>query len=287
MLIEKWHLTVYNGSASENNFLFERKGERILEPKIIDIDDFIRRYEYLYFEPKSYLKNCEYRKYNSIEDYKKRIIQLGIHNLNGTDYNAEEIIVEKRLKLGKFDKIALAWKFGKIQYIDGKVKPTDDFKKEDNYIEQRGKQININAFEEYCMDIRSKQKSIIEYVGNENWEEAYKAVASNSPTYIGPVYNINSLFFLSAGKAPIYDQFVHKAVRSLLLGIAPSDVFVGGVSDKKEYSKVTVMYQEYILLVKKLFSDYINRDNMFIPRELDRALWVYGHSTKQYNMNSQ
>ena len=253
---------------------------------VIKTEDFINRYEYLYYNPltccDSFIKKHYSKSSVSVKDYRRKQESiLGINNLNGTDYNAEQIIVENWLKRKSFDEIALAWKFGKIKSDNSIVIPTDEFIKDNNYIEQRGKQININAFKEYCIDIRSKQNSIIKYVENENWKEAYKAVAENSPTNIGPVYNINSLFFLSAGKAPIYDQFVHKAVRSLLFDIAPSDVFIGGVPDKKEYSEVTVMYQEYIFLLKKLFSDYINTDDMFIPRKLDRALWVYGHATKK------
>lgn len=106
-----------------------------------------------------------------------------------------------------------------------------------------------------------------------------------SPKNIGPVYIINALFFLTGGKAPIYDVFAHKAVKALLLNISPSEVYMGGNPDKHDIDNVTAMYLEYILLLKMIFKDEVKikgKDDMFISRELDRALWVYGHSNFLY-----
>ncbi|MBR6444064.1 MAG: hypothetical protein IKS63_01390, partial [Firmicutes bacterium] len=106
-----------------------------------------------------------------------------------------------------------------------------------------------------------------------------------SPKNIGPVYIINAMFFVSGGKAPIYDAFAHKAVRSLVMDIAPSEVYLGGNPDKNETKNVVLMYQEYMTLLKKVFSCTFKdktQNDMFISRELDRALWVYGHSTKKW-----
>lgn len=45
------------------------------------------------------------------------------------------------------------------------------------------------------------------------------------------------------------------------------------------------MYREYMIILDKIFKDFSKEKNingMFISRELDRALWVYGHSVKKY-----
>ena len=45
------------------------------------------------------------------------------------------------------------------------------------------------------------------------------------------------------------------------------------------------MYSEYIWLLNDVFKEEIHKDKsvMFISRELDRALWVYGHASEKYD----
>ena len=103
------------------------------------------------------------------------------------------------------------------------------------------------------------------------------------------------MFFLSHGEIPLYDYFAHVAVKALYMEKSPLEVFVAnapGKNDhpkgkhkvKKEYYLAINMLEEYIWLLSKVFPDEIHREErMFIPRELDQALWVYGHSSKQYS----
>lgn len=264
----------------------EKERENKMETRMISTDDFISRYEYLYFEPKSYLKNCESRKYNSIEDYKKRIIELGIENLKGTDFSAENEVVNSLLKCSIFNKYALAWKAGKIDWKNDKLGIKNNFESEDEacYINGYGGKINKDTFKTYCLNLETKKEIINKFVDDNNWKEAYKTVMAISPKNIGPVYNINTLFFLTAGKAPIYDKFAHKAVKALLLDISPSEVYLGGNPIKGDVDKVIALYKEYMILLKLIFTSEINKNGMYISRELDRSLWVYGHSTKKYKI---
>ena len=267
-------------------------------------EEFIKKYEYLYYDPSICTEDTkkyeEFEKFKmkyygktdvSSEDYKvtqKSI--LGINNLNGTDYNAEKKIVEEWLEFGKFDKIALAWKAGKISFKNGELS-TAGFEKDTDFINGYGRKIPMNEFEDYYNSLNQEnQDQIIKFVKEKDWKNAYDVLNKSPATNIGPVYNINTLFFLTKGKAPIYDAFSHKAVKSLLLGIAPSEVYLGANPDKKETEKVVLMYREYMLLLKMLFPNEIHEeenDDMFISRELDRALWVYGHSIKQFEMRLQ
>jgi hypothetical protein len=56
----------------------------------------------------------------------------------------------------------------------------------------------------------------------------------------------------------------------------PKEVFVGAAPDKTELDKVLAMYKEYVFLLEQVFG-YSNSE-----RELDRALWVYGHADNQW-----
>lgn len=101
---------------------------------------------------------------------------------------------------------------------------------------------------------------------------------------IGPVYLITLMYFISRGKYPIYDRFAMIALCAIHEGVKP-----GGKIDYKGLSSVKKLlinddpdfgYQRYIDLLNETFS----KDELFpdgVPcRNVDRALWVYGHYFK-------
>lgn len=255
----------------------------------INADFFIDTYEYLYYEPNSIPEGDRWRYYgakNNIEvqkEYKSKLNKiLNISSLNGTDYNAEQEI-EKLLSQGIFNKYSLAWKSGRIEYEKDQLVTHESFESDRCYRNGYGKKIEIGAFDKYCLEVEKNKNQIKEHITNNEWEEAYRIVMEVSPENIGPVYNINTLFFLTGGKAPIYDSFAHKAVKAILLNISPDEVYMGENPNKNEVEKVVLMYREYMIMLKMVFTDYLKTrkaDAMFIPRALDRALWVYGHAKK-------
>lgn len=258
----------------------------------IVMEDFIDRYECLYFDldscPEDYILKHYKSKEVSKENYTSILNErLNIGSLNAANYKAEKKIMEN-LENSKFDKFALAWKAGKVDWKDNQLITTDGFEKDNCYINGYGAKIDKGEFMTYCENLEEVKSKIIQAVENGNWKEAYINVVKDSPKNIGPVYNINTLFFLTSGKAPIYDAFVHKAAKALLLDIKPCEVYLGGNPDKNDFDNVVAMYQEYMILLKMLFKDWFKNkqeNGMFIPRELDRALWVYGHSKKEIYKN--
>lgn len=256
--------------------------------KKIDIDTFIGRYERLYYIPDSCPDSYKWQHYRSKEELKELYThllnaRLNIVSLNASNYNAEEKVMEY-LNSSIFNEFALAWKAGKVDWKNNQLITTDSFQKADSYINGYGGKIDKKEFEAYCLKLEELKDEINQYVEDGNWKEAYKTVMEISPKNIGPVYNINTLFFLTGGKAPIYDVFAHKAAKALLFGISPSEVYIGGNPDKHDVDKVVAMYQEYMILLKMLFKDWFKnkqKNDMFISRELDRALWVYGHSKNE------
>lgn len=251
---------------------------------IISVEKIIRDFEYLYFNPEScpdaFLEEHYKKKNCSKQDYIEAIDKrLGINKLNWTDYNAEKEVVDKLLKKQIFDENAIAWKAGKVEWRNGKLE-TKDFIDEDNnnYINGYGGKINKKDFDTYYSCLNQQHDKINENIENDKWAEAYESALYNSPKNMGVVNIINALFFITGGKAPIYDAFAHKAVKALLLDIAPSEVYLGSNPGKNDVNNVMAMYKEYRILLYKIFGDGITENGMFISRELDRALWVYGHS---------
>lgn len=245
----------------------------------INIDKFISNYGIIYYDPTSCPDG-----FKSTDDYKKRLKNyLGISKINGTNYYAEEEI-SKLLSEKVFDERSLAWKSGKVDWENGELK-TVNFDKGDHYINGYGGEIKKDEFKKYCEHLEENKYFINnDCVNKEKWKDAYSIAKENAPKHFGTVNIINALFFITGGKAPIYDKFAHKAVKALLLGISPKDVYYRDIPSKDEVDSVIAMYIEYMLLLKIVFKDFFNnkkKGDAFIPRELDMALWVYGHSQKE------
>ncbi|MBO4563153.1 MAG: hypothetical protein J5772_06030 [Clostridia bacterium] len=105
-------------------------------------------------------------------------------------------------------------------------------------------------------------------------------ILRDAPTGIGAVYAITLLFFITKGNKPIYDQYAMMA----LFNMTP-DPLIGyhelpqrgteGRIDGGFIEKLTERYEQYIALLEHHFGDMYKK-----CRDIDRALWVYGHLCK-------
>lgn len=224
-------------------------------------------------------------------------------NLNRTNPELEKYITDEKIKKGIFDAQSFAWKAGKAdcnaagkfeykaplpgKLINGNgspIKRTKDSKaftveEFNNYVNEH--EINVEGYDFASEGVRKELFLKI--------KDAY------SLFNYGTVYIINQMFFLSRGAIPIYDRFAHVAVKALRMGKSPLEVFVPNAPLKNEQPKgkdrVNKKYflavnnlEEYMWLLNEVFPDEIhkNGDIMFISRELDQALWVYGHAIRKW-----
>ena len=188
-------------------------------------------------------------------------------------------LINNCLNKGVFNEYALAWKAGRLVWSDNKP-DFKDFYDGSNYVNGYGGKIDKSSFDDYCASIK-------DFDCSGELRNIYKTVLGLSPYNVGPVYNITALFFLSRGKFPIYDRFAHKAVRALALDMKPSEVYIGSNPSKDEIDQVMCMYNEYMFLLKKVFPKGVSDEGTtspFISRELDQALWVYGHADKKWSL---
>ena len=96
---------------------------------------------------------------------------------------------------------------------------------------------------------------------------------------IGTVYLITLMYFISRGSYPIYDRFAKKAIDAIVNEVKPGGVIKERqLPDKTSEKFCKIMkneMKEYICNLEAVFgSDYKDRD-------VDRALWVYGHMFKK------
>lgn len=214
--------------------------------------------------------------------------------------NVENYITNK-LDQGILDKYVVAWKASRLVATckKGPILSDEDldlskFEDSDSYKNGYGRKINKQLLDKYLEDLNNVDVEK-ELDGFENFEFNHK-VACFSNLYgtflekmpmdkkgkklpnFGTVYVINLIYFASKGILPIYDQFAHKAVKALYADVSPSDIYVGEAPEKKNEKAVTALYREYLWLLDKVFGD------TSISRNVDQALWAYGHAKSKYNI---
>ena len=233
----------------------------------IDVNNVLEL-QYLYFDPDSLSGDMRDR-YEVVKS------KYNINIKNKTKYNVEKQIMVNKLKKGVYDELSFAWK-------NGLIKSDNIIEKDGEYYKMcYGGKVSVASLKNYINNISNNKAKILELirskVDEDGWEKVYCLAKEDAPSGVGPVNIINALFFISKGMAPIYDKYVHKAIRALAMNITPDCVYIGENPDKDDVRRVLIMYKEYMLLLKKIFPDECEKKDEFISRELDRALWVYGH----------
>ncbi len=228
-----------------------------------DKKNFIKRYAPFYFKGE---KNAEEIKET-----------LGRGKLNTTLKSTEEYIISKsKNNNGELTEEFVAWKAGRLIL---KNKENEEYSWDGrngygNIIENLGPYLDEINSSEYD-DIRNALKN------GHGFEDAYKRLIKSNNTkqvkHLGVVYVITLIYFLSGRKYPIYDKFAHIAVKALYMNENPLYIFVCGAPGKDNIKQAIGMYKEYCWLLKQVFGKYD------IDRELDQALWVYGHSKNKYD----
>ena len=102
---------------------------------------------------------------------------------------------------------------------------------------------------------------------------------------VGIVYAITLLYFFTNGQNPIYDKFAHIALMSITVkqeyGCVISDkelkkeIYLDKTKNKeRDVEAIFAAYQDkYYVRLKEVFG----YENYKASRDIDRALWVYGH----------
>lgn len=260
--------------------------------KIENAESFITTYRKFYF------KNKEGEEISD-EEFQEDGIPT---DLNRTDVGLEEHII-KKLNDGIYDAEAFAWKAGRAKWenngfeykegmeekwVNGNGNPIKKDKNSQNYTKKK--------FEKYVKNVNNN--NMLEYKRGKDIKTFYKEVAKAYNLYnFGTVNIINVMFFLSEGAIPIYDYFAHVAVKALLMDKNPKEIFVPGAPGKKEHPRgkegfnkeeyylALNLLEEYMWLLEKVFREEIRKEEnngMYISRELDQALWVYGHAYKKW-----
>lgn len=227
----------------------------------IEVQEFIEKYSAIYYEGGGKLDLGISQNSRFVEEKIEQLLQDGIKT--------------------KVDIIhILAWKIGKIKVKESESEKqfiySEDWKNAESFkVKNRGREMDLTEFVNYVHNnIRD-----LEELAMHDQQETLNLLMAKSPKGIGTVYLITMLYFISKGKYPIYDQFAKIAVDAIQKGIEPEEYVEYKElpeKDNKKFKDVFRIYEEtYVNKLKDIFGieDYNKRD-------VDRALWVYGHYFK-------
>lgn len=178
----------------------------------------------------------------------------------------------------------MAWKVGKIRHADSDmankiVYAANWVNAESGVVKNYRFRLDMRRFAENIVANIEHLEKIAE-MDPQAVLNQLKAGEVSAPKGIGTVYLITLLYFISHGKWPIYDRFAMMALMAITEEKKPGDtVSFSDLPEKSSEEFGSVMdlcKQEYIGRLISVFGEEYNCN-----RNVDRALWVYGHQFKR------
>lgn len=119
-------------------------------------------------------------------------------------------------------------------------------------------------------------------------QKLLQTLKSLDTRYFGTVYLITLLYFMTQGEYPIYDRFAMMALEAISKGERPgAEIPYRDLPSKSESGFDLLLdadaqkskYRAYIYLLESVFGTRYTKKKK--DRDIDRALWVYGHLFQQ------
>ncbi|MDE6566402.1 MAG: hypothetical protein K2K70_01565 [Lachnospiraceae bacterium] len=230
--------------------------------KVISKERFIEFYSDAY-----YIQNSQY-----IEENIEEILYNGINT--------------------KMDIInILAWKIGKIKHLESQTNGeyvyysdwAETIETNPNQVKYRGKEMHLKPFLE---NIEKDKERLEKFVTGSN-EDDPQEVLNQLNSYlgntvgIGTVYLVTLLYFISKGRYPIYDRFAQMAVTAIKNDNKPNSeknkVSYKELPDRMNQGKFKKIVENNLRSYWTDIDDIFGIDKYQENRNIDRALWVYGH----------
>ncbi len=190
--------------------------------------------------------------------------------------------------------LILRWKLGRIDFYESERCESVRYKTKD----QKAVDNSTNCFvtyteygnrveaEELCRVVIEERRSYFSQgTSHKSVQDILNSLNDTNTANIGTVYLITLLYFITGAEFPIYDRFAMKALTAISKGTLPGK----GVpktelpgKKSKEFKKLLndedncdSEYMNYMNLLAKVFKENYTKNKK--NRDIDRALWVYGH----------
>ena len=161
----------------------------------------------------------------------------------------------------------LAWKLGKIKHSESKngVVYAKDWK-------------NAERFEVYRYNRPLDIRTISECISNNITRlEETAMIAASSAVMI--FFFISLLYFISRGKYPIYDRFAWMAIQAICGDKKPGEAVVVTELPWKNSHAFERVFDTYMVPFMEQLESVFGTVYQEC-RDVDRALWVYGHALR-------
>lgn len=182
----------------------------------------------------------------------------------------------------------LAWKIGKIKHRDteeaSEFRYAKDWAEAERFnVRRYGKPFKLKEIAEYLVENIKELEKESDSCPQDVLLTLRDEFARQEINGIGTVYLITLLYFISKGKYPIYDRFAMMALDAI---VGEKSVKTCGMvkyhalPDKTsaEFSNVVKEHLDpYMCKLKDIFGESIFDKENRTNRDIDRALWVYGH----------
>ncbi len=136
----------------------------------------------------------------------------------------------------------------------------------------------VNCFgKRISTDIGEKVVKAINSDMGQDYMDIYNGLLSLGLSGMGTVYLLTLVWAISGMKYPIYDKFAKIAITAICESNITDKAKYKYPPDKNQKNGIKEMYEEYQTQLTEVFkADWKTR------REIDQALWVYGH--KEFDM---
>lgn len=229
--------------------------------ELSDIEDFIKLYEPSYFLGGDKIPGVSQSSY---------FVEKRIEDILFTTGIREQLHVVQ----------ILAWKIGKIKH--GESESASEFRyakdwdrAKDFDVTRYGRKFDIEKIANYMVE------NIIdlEHEAKTNPQNVLDKLNQNGIWGLGSVYLVTLLYFISRGRYPIYDRFAMMAVDAISNSTKPGGIVpchkLPGKGEKGFSTTMQDHIQPYMTKLEGIFGSEYQR-----TRDIDRALWVYGHLFK-------
>lgn len=180
----------------------------------------------------------------------------------------------------------LAWKIGKIKHYNSEnaeeIIFASDWQNDiDLCVKRYGRKMDLTGLADFICnnfdDLRKMSFDNPQCVLN----SLNDVLNENKIRGIGTVYLLTLLFFISGGEYPIYDRFAVKAINAIknqnatpgTKGSLPDHVELPYRNSIDFSSIMCNQMKDYISDLQSIFGEEYKTN-----RDIDRALWVYGHA---------
>lgn len=221
-------------------------------------DEFVRRYSKSYYLGEKRIVPGVAQSSRFVEDEIDRLLREGIQ----TETDVIHI---------------LAWKLGKVKHADSEKArafqyASDWADAESCKAKRYGKELDLRAIASYIV----ARRDILEGAAKEDPQETLGCLRNVGVDGLGSVYLVTLLYFISRGEYPIYDRFAAMALCAIENDVKPrGKVEYKELPDKNSKAFCSVMGTSVIPYKERL--EAIFGQGCCKNRDVDRALWVYGH----------